>query len=483
MSAHYFCPPPYPLHRFHLLVAEAARELKWNLKAPDALIGMSLLATMSTVSQDFIDVRLPTGQLRPVSLYIIGVAESGERKTTVDYRVAEPIHEHDDMLMAQYEAGMARYAKELSLWKDTHRALRRKRAKLIEQGKPLDGINDELDQHHELVPSIPKLRQIIRSDITGRALADALHGDSESIAVMVDEGDIILRSEIMRQLGMLNAAWDGSSLKLDRADGKRVLARNPRVTLSIRVQPVVIRQYLDNHGEHARGSGHFSRYLVGWPVSTQGNRCITPLAPCWGKLEHFHQRVKQLLCKRDKRLHDSTMERTVIEFTDEAKAEWIKLANDVERSLHPVNGSLHDIADFGSKLCEIVGRVAAILHFFTEQDGNIDADTLHRAVDIVGWHTDEFQRLFGESTEVSIAHADSEVLARWLHAHIWQPGYNHMPRNDLLSVGPARLRKKRRLDPALDILIENRTVWIGSDNSKKRYVYLNPNFFNNYRSQ
>ena len=480
MNTYNFGPVPYPLHKFHLLVGDAARELKWNLKAPDALIGMSLLATMSASCQSLIDVKLPTGQIRPVSLNIMTIAESGERKTTVDRLVGQPLYDHDDVLLEQYEKDVACYEKAYLLWEDTRRALHKKRSKLISQGKCIDDINMTLDEHQAHEPLQPRRRQVVRTDMTGRAFADALQGESEAIAIMSDEGDILLRSDAMRQLGMLNAAWDGASLKLDRAEGKSVLARNPRVTLSIRTQPAVIREYLERKGEHARGSGHFARYLVGWPATTQGSRFLNTVEPDWDALNRFHRRVEDLLKTRADQVRGGMMGRVTMEFTDEAKAEWIKLANETESDLHH-QGRLHDIADFGSKACEIVGRVAAVLHYFSMQDGSIDADTLDRAIAIVGWHLDEFKRLFSDGSEVSIAHADAQLLARYLHEHVWQAGGNYMRRNDLLSVGPVRLRKKRRLDPALDVLIASQAVWISQDQSKKRFVNLVSGFFAGYR--
>jgi len=88
-----FGPPPYPLEKFHFLVRETAYELSQHLQAPDALIGMSLLAVMSAACQGRIDVKLPTGQVRPVSLNILAIAESGERKSALDSLAAKPLYD------------------------------------------------------------------------------------------------------------------------------------------------------------------------------------------------------------------------------------------------------------------------------------------------------------------------------------------------------------------------------------------------------
>ncbi len=53
----------------------------------DALTGMELIHAMSIACQGVIDVKKPTGPVRPVSLNMMTVAEPGQRKTSV-YSVA-----------------------------------------------------------------------------------------------------------------------------------------------------------------------------------------------------------------------------------------------------------------------------------------------------------------------------------------------------------------------------------------------------------
>jgi hypothetical protein len=479
MNAYNFGPAPYPLNKLHLSIQKAAHELGMHLQAPDALIGMSLLAAMSAACQGLIDVKLPTGQIRPVALNLFAIAESGERKSSIDDRAAKALYDLLAQRQAAHEIAMDQYEYDLALWEDASQVLQQKRSALIRRNKPTEQITLELAAHRKIKPAKPRLRQIVRRDLTGRAFADALHGDGESIALMSAEGDILLRSGAMKQLGWLNSAWDGSTLSLDRAEGKGVLARNPRVTVSIMAQPSAFRQYMARHGEQARGTGLLARFLVGWPASTQGLRTLSETEPTWENLTLFNERAQQLLTEYDRRISEGPIERTVITFSDEARLRWINLVNETESYIHP-QGDLRDINDFASKACEITGRVAAILHYFSEQEGGITVDTLERAITIVGWHMTEFQRIFSENSDVSRAHGDAHVLARNLHEKAWLKGLCAIRRNDILHIGPVSLRTKARLDPALDVLIANGAVWINQDKSRTRYVNLDQRFFDNF---
>lgn len=472
-------PLGYPLGAFHLSVLEAVKEVHRYVQAPDALIGMSFLAVMSAACQGLIDVKLPTGQICPVSLNLFVIAESGERKTSVDNRVAKPLHERVAKRQQAYEEAKEDYDYQYELWKDTRRALTMKRAALVNKGEPTEEITQRLLEHHRSRPHPPRMRQTIRKDLTKRSFVDALHGDGESIALMSAEGGILLQSEAMRQLALLNSAWDGSTLSLDRADNDHVLAQNPRVTLSIMAQPSVFHDYLTRLGEQARGTGMLARCLVGWPLSTQGHRDTVRDEPTWDKLELFHARVDQLLDDHDQHLATGQIERTVITFTEEARHRWFNFAEAIEYHTHP-QGEFHDIKDFASKSCEIVGRIAAILHHFTEQEGAITVDTLERAMVIMQWHTNEFLRLFSVNSDIAQLFRDADAVKGFLYKRVVRRMLSAIRHNDLLQlVSPKRLRDVKRLRPALDLLIHHGCVWI-EDHSGTQWVHLNLSHFAYY---
>lgn len=52
--------------------------------APCALTCMALIESLSKAYQGVIDVKKPTGQVRPVSLNMLVVAEPGQHKTNVN---------------------------------------------------------------------------------------------------------------------------------------------------------------------------------------------------------------------------------------------------------------------------------------------------------------------------------------------------------------------------------------------------------------
>lgn len=458
---------PYPLGAFHLMIANAANEVIRNVQVPDAMVGMSVLTAMSAACQGLVDVKLPTGLVRPVSLFLLVIANSGDRKTGVDSVVAAPIYALDEEWAKTHEAALTIYKSEYIAWETIGKGLKRKLAKAAQGDEPLTDLRRELAEHVACEPAKPRRRRLVRQNITERAVMDAMAGEGESLLIHTDEGDVIFKGGAMRQLGRNNKTWDGvRTIAIDRANDESIVAHAPRLTFSMMVQGAVLDDYLKRHGEMLRGSGHLARYLVGAPRSIQGYRYVFALEQYWHFLPTFHTRMTELLHEYRQRIETGPIQRQVLEFSDEAKIRWRDASNWLEETLRQPEGCFQDISDFASKGMEIAGRIAALLHHFTGQEGNISLDTLERALQIVGWHLDEFKRVFSSHGKVPQEILDAEVLMDYLQSRFFNFGHLVVSKNSVLKSGP--LRPVRRMQAALEVLISQGRVYIGRD-SRKRY--------------
>ncbi len=463
---------PYPINAFHNLISDACNEVLFHIKAPDAVCGMSFLSVMAMACQAGFDVETPVGQRKPLSLYTMTIAEPGDRKTPVDNLVMAPFHERQEHLDAAHDAAMGRFESEARAWKHLTADIKRRLAKQYRDDA--EGYSLALEAHLASEPVPPIQRRLLREDLTAETLFDALSGNGQSLAIVTDEGDVVFRSRAMANLGVLNRIYDGArSIPRDRvAAGPRVI-RNPRMSISIMTQPKVLDDYLERKGDLARGSGHLARYLVGMPESTKGLRAIwwgmTPSLAC---LEVFHERVNQMLDAQEKRRDAGCHERELIRFSEDAKREWIRVHNSVEEMLLPW-GWMRQIPDFASKSLEMIARVAAILHCFTCQDGDISVDTLQRALAIMNWHLFEFHRIFCPPPQ---SRNDAHTLYCYLQSHYWNYGMRSALRNELLRNGP--IRPRENFEPALHQLQATGHVFLRIDEkSKRRIVDLNPSAF------
>lgn len=471
---------PYPTHAFHNAIRNALNEVQRNLQVPAGLVGGTILSAMSIASQGDIDIRLPTGQIRPVSLYIATIADSGERKTPTDNRVLAPVYNHDAAESAEFTTAMAAYQAEVRYWDTLNASLERKIVKAASNDNETEHLRRELMANAAAEPRKPERCRIVYQSVTERALMEALRGNGRHVAIVSDEGDIVLKGGAMQKLAPFNKAWDGPKiLTFDRAD-ETVEVNNPRLTLNIMVQEQVLRAFLDKRGYIARASGFLARFLVSWPASTQGFRYTSLNEPVWEFLPAFHQRVTELLNAADARHKAGDQSRKVLSFSPEAKELWIAKQNDLEPQLQP-GGPLFSVRDYASKSVEIVARIAAILHHFSGQEGDvISMETLQRAMDVFGWYFDEFICLFGDVNDEPPEQKDVRTLFLYLHSHYWMMGCPSVPRNEIRKRG--RIRHQGRFEAAIQRLCWDGAITVCHQDAEKRkgklWVHLNPAVFN-----
>lgn len=77
-------PLAYPEGLLPTILCDAVREVQAFVQAPMALVAASALSALSAAAQGLVNVRRDAQLLGPVSLYLLAVADSGERKSTCD---------------------------------------------------------------------------------------------------------------------------------------------------------------------------------------------------------------------------------------------------------------------------------------------------------------------------------------------------------------------------------------------------------------
>src|SRR5881275_2161246 len=91
---------PFPTDALGNVLGAAARAIHDRVQAPLAICGQSALAAAALAGQGHADVVLPIGpgQSRPLSLYLVSIAASGERKSACDSEAMWPIRRREAVL-------------------------------------------------------------------------------------------------------------------------------------------------------------------------------------------------------------------------------------------------------------------------------------------------------------------------------------------------------------------------------------------------
>jgi hypothetical protein len=99
----YFQPKPLPFQPLSREAPGAFQELAANIQAPLPLIGGALLSAMAYSCHKRILARRGPGLVSPVTLYLLTIAESGERKSVIDALVTRSIRELEAKALVRFK--------------------------------------------------------------------------------------------------------------------------------------------------------------------------------------------------------------------------------------------------------------------------------------------------------------------------------------------------------------------------------------------
>lgn len=461
----------FPIELLPPLTKNAIQEVYANIQAPLPLIFSSAMGAVSLACQSVLDVRRPNGLESPCSLFLLVIAESGERKSTVDKYFKKPIYDFEHEQMLNHQRAQLKYEAEHLGWEAEKMAILSAIKKNAKKEISNDFLKARLADHTEAKPEKPSRLKLIYLDATPEALRHGLHANGRSAGIISAEANSVFGGRAMNDLAMLNDMWGGEPLHVARRSSDCFEVREPRLTLSLMIQPQPLSQHLNKHEGQARGIGFLARCLTAFPTSTQGSRVAENRAHSWQYVPMFQDRMTEILTNYQQK----ETSKLILEFSSAAQSRWVEAHNNVERDMSP-GQYLAEIKDFAAKFSENVARLAALFHFFERTVGDISLDTTNRAIQICSWYMNEFKRLFGDGGAISADSTDAAQLECWLRTAVAGHGMDHVSKTRILQYAPPSLRKVGRLDPALSRLMAEGKIRIWPVNNVM-YVHLAPMHF------
>lgn len=465
---------PPPINSIPPAWIDVLLETHRHTRAPVSMLNSAILSGMAIACQSRIRVKLPSGSIVPVSLFMLTIASSGERKTAADSMILEPIRKFEESFTESKKQSYAKYKSETEIWALKQKVLQAKFEKNCSQNKSTTAEEDAIKEHEKSRPKLPKTPKIIYTNATPEALAHGLYENWPSAALISDEADMILNGHAARDLALLNKLRDGSTVTVDRRSQESFTVRNASLSASIMIQPGPFEKFLKNQGQEARSIGFFARCLITWAESTQGTRFISGIQDVNLKnLKAYQDRITKLLQDGYEHINDEPI---ILELSEKANSEYINFYNYIE-GLLAEGQCFCDVRDAASKVVETTIRVSAIFHHYEGREGKIKLDSFCSAKDICYWYLLEFKRIFGAKIEILQEQVDAQLLEAWLFNYVNRnPIYYSIKKNLLRQRGPNVLRSKSRLENALIELERQDKVYVITEN-RVNWVMLNKNYF------
>lgn len=452
-------PQPYPLDALPDAIRAAVCEVHDFVQAPVAMVATSAIAALSLVGQSHYDVMRAEKLTGPTGLYLLTIADSGERKSTCDGFFTRAVGEWEQKQREAFKPILERYRADHAAWEAERRGKLDAITKAGKEGKDTSRLKVELRDHEAAMPSQPVVPRMIYADATQEALAHGLGTGWPSGGLLSSEAGVVFgghgmgKESITRNLATLNVLWDAAPIQVDRRGAPPFVLRGARLTIALQVQEPTLRDFFAKSGDLARGTGFLARFLVSWPESTQGYRPFKEAPAHWPALAVFNRRMAALLDKDAPLDDEGRLDPPMMKLAPDAKRSWIAFHDGVESQLR-AGGELHDVRDVASKIADNAARLGALFQLYEDGSAILSDDNMARAIRITAWHLTESRRFFGE---LAIPEEDASAmrLDAWLADHFRRNRTSYISRRDLQrNVTPTRLRNKKPLDEALKALAD-----------------------------
>ena len=436
---------PFPVDCLGMILGNACRAIMDKVQVPDGLAAQSVLGAASLAIQPFVDVRLPTGEIKPTCLFLTTVAASGDRKSSADGFALQGVRDAEADLWRRYKDERVNYEADLAGWKEGVARAKKSKGDVAEEIRAAGG-----------EPRPPAMPIILATEGTIEGLQKLFAEARPSMGLFSDEGGVWLGGYGMNDDNRLKTGaalsefWDGKPIKRVRAGEGLTLLLGRRLSFHMMIQPEIASKLLGD-GE-LRGQGLLSRLLVTAPKSLAGTRMYRPLRPDTdANLETFQRRIYRIMSSPlpvDPETNE--LQPRAVPMAPDAERMWWAFADYCEgkigkgREWDPIRGVI-------GKLPEQAARLALVMAVFERGRESVEvltAPDLAAGVKLAEFYAGEALRLLGIG-EVDEATKQAERLIEWLRSDWPAPlvGMRHIVRG-----APRGLRKADAARKALATL-------------------------------
>lgn len=398
---------PFPVEALGVLGA-AAIAIQNRVQSPLAMCCQSVLAVATLAAQGLADIKLPTGQARPLSGFLLTAGGSGSRKTSTDNEAGRPIRQREEEMQEGYQEKRQEYENDFAAWETA-------RAAAMKKGKDRAAMKAALD----LVgpkPKPPWQPMLTMEEPTIEGLCKLLSECQPTIGVFTSEGAGFMEGHGMADDAKMRTAaglcrlWDGGPIKRVRAGGTMVLP-DRRISMHLMAQPGVASTWLSD--PKLVDQGLLSRVLVTAPDSTAGQRRWKEWTGS-ADLAAYDRRILSLL-----RWELLVSEKSgglvprAIAMSEGGRKAWIDFYDWCEERSGP-GGEYAPILSLANKLAEHVARLAAVLTIVNDVlAGEVTAEAIENGAELARHYAAEALRLAQGGAGDPDMQAAQQLLA-WL---------------------------------------------------------------------
>jgi len=471
--------PPMPLGGIPSVVRAHVEAVAEAVQVPADMVLLLDLGALAVACQGIAHVRLSDQHKEQLSLYVMTVLPSGERKSATVAESVKPIKTYEKVWRDRTRLSVSTAQAHM-------RALEKRQSKAEgvlassnddeKRNQAMEDLSAVIREIDEADPGVAP--RLLADDTTTEALGVTLH-EQGRIGIVSAEGGLFdtlagRYSEGKENIDLVLKAYDGESVRVDRINRPSLDIDQPHLSMAFSVQPHVIERAARNRAFMERG--FIPRFLLAAPQSLLGTRRVdTEDVPRAVRAE-WARAIADLLeiAGGFVPFRAPASGKYEIRLSPMALAAWQKFSQDIEPRLNPRTGDLSAISATAGKAAGLAARVAGLLHMAEHGRGGltkkIDADLMIAAIAIVSTHLQHAAR-------IAHAGADSGTLrdARTIMEWAQSTGARTFSARDALSGARKRAQgpdKMERINPALRLLDER--GWIRQAQAHPSQVFGRP---------
>lgn len=435
----------------------------------ESLVATTVLAVMSTASQQAVRIESENGSQQPVSLSLQIIAKSSAGKTSTFQNIVSPLQKVLDTKNITNSDFHTKYEADENIWKIQEQALKKEIREAVIAGLELEPYQLRYSELLKQRPILPQKHTLYITAGSSEGIEDYLIKNNGCGLWVHDE---TLTHVTPRSMAQQIQLFDGSPIKVSLRSKKNIELSKPALTMLYMSQPKPFADYSNTKtGKLARSKGYEARKLTDWADNYQQpiHRTST-----WDSLAYDSKQFEVLLAEKfNESLQIS--EPKLIKLSGAAKNSWLDIKTDIQRTVE-TDFLAKQISDIASKGAQQIIRIAGILHFMSTDHNEISVDSIERAWRIYAHYISGAQAYYALDHQPPGQISDATTLYQFLDGHFNSMHHfginsNCITFNALKAHGPFNAHNTARLWAALELLQDNRIISI-QGNSTKSIIFF-----------
>lgn len=232
-------------------LSRAAKAIAGKVQVPVEMAAQAVLAAASLAVYSYGDILMPFGQTRPLSLFCVAIAASGDRKTSADIEAMWPLDRREAVLREENIEAMREWRIEHAAWLAEQRKIEGSKSDFSQRKADLAQLGDEPERPLEpnVLSESPTVEGLIKHWPTSHAALGMFSAEGS----MFTAGHGMLAENQLKTAATLSAAWDGRPIKRIRAGDDISVLPGRRLALHLMIQPDAAADFLSSPSLATKG--------------------------------------------------------------------------------------------------------------------------------------------------------------------------------------------------------------------------------------